>query len=506
MFISSSMLNAWRNATTQQVGSFPLIAVVEQSQENQVESLIADDVTDVIVLPASPQLIQYRLSKALNATAVRDPLKDTVCNGGGKRICKLHNTTLQEIKSQREELKIARKDAEQASIAKQEFLANISHEIRTPLTAIIGYSELFLDNDLLPQERQDAARTVIAQAAGLETILHDILELAQLESSKYLIRKSDFSLQEILNELELELKPKAEKKGLRYLSGCTPSVPARFIGDAGRVRQTLKKLLENAIKFTSQGEVRISANGTVKDDQTFHAEIAVSDTGIGIPEKILEFVFDPFTQADATYSRRHGGSGLGLAIAQRTAKILGGNLQAYSQKDAGSTFVLNLDFDCEKMDLEAVAGSAETGVETAECEDHSDRLQEPTRRKILVVDDCEDSLRLFSFFLKKLDVDVFTCSNGHEAVVFLGQHHVDLVVMDMAMPVLNGYEATHILRTRGEKCPIIAATAHAMLGDREKCLDCGCDDYITKPVNREQFNELIESLLGKYLEVTPVEN
>ncbi|MEM7262028.1 MAG: ATP-binding protein, partial [Planctomycetota bacterium] len=381
---------------------------------------------------------------------------------------------------------------------KNEFLANMSHEIRTPLTAIHGFLDLLEEpND--PADRERAVATIRRNAEHLLVIINDLLDLSRIEDGSMQIERCAFDPGEILAEVVGLYRPTAEGKNLtldlEYLSG----VPTKIESDPLRYRQILLNLVGNAVKFTDSGRVRVEVQLDDEGEEPV-LQVDVVDTGIGLPEEKRESFFQPFSQVDGSLTRKHGGTGLGLALCQRLAHMLGGETTLVeSTPNQGSRFRV-------RIETGSVAGVPRRSEPTADAggEARSARRDEqPLRVRILFAEDGPDNQRLISHVLRKAGADVEVVENGKLAVeaAFTAEKSgepFDLVLMDMQMPELDGYGATQILRKAGFSQPIIAVTAHALAGDREKCLDAGCDDYLTKPVNRER---LIDKCL-EYLEPT----
>ena len=388
-----------------------------------------------------------------------------------------------------EELVATKEAAETANRAKSAFLANMSHEIRTPMTAILGYTDLLGDAALSPAERGAHLETIRLNGEHLLTIINDILDLSKIEAGKMTVERLACSPVELVAEMAALIRVRAEQKGLSFAVEFRGAVPERVQTDPTRLRQVLLNLLGNAVKFTEIGGVCLRV-GMEGDRLRFD----VIDTGIGIAPEACARLFQPFTQADASTSRRFGGSGLGLLITRRLVEVLGGRVRVESTPGKGSAFAVTIDpGPLEGMRMVAGASGPVGSPRPAAAAVPSVQLA----CRVLLAEDAPDSQRLISFYLRKAGAEVVVAENGAIArdlvreAVHAGRPFA-VVLMDMQMPVLDGYDAAAAIRRDGNRHPIIALTAHAMEGDREKCLAAGCDDFVSKPIGRAVLIETVQ--------------
>jgi len=399
-------------------------------------------------------------------------------------------------------LRRAQEEAGAANRAKSQFLANMSHELRTPMTAILGFTEILVANLEKPQDVETAA-IVHRNAEHLLSLLDDILDLSKIEAGKMRAEPIACSPAAVISDVACLMRRRAEQKGLQLHVESHGPVPETIVTDPGRLRQILLNLVGNAVKFTETGHVRIATRTRQTPGTLPQLEIDVSDTGIGISKEQLANLFMPFTQADASTTRKYGGTGLGLAICKRLAAVLGGEIAVESTPGQGSTFRLSIPL--------CVAGSVAPAREVPASSASSPVPPcEPTALdcRVLLVEDGPDNQRLIAFLLRKAGAGVTLADDGLAAVeAVVGKWRppsagdsaatpFDVILMDIQMPVMDGFEATRRIRSAGHQGPIIALTAHASADDRRRCLDAGFDDYLSKPIDRGELLRLVARHAG----------
>jgi len=418
-------------------------------------------------------LIEDLTRASSNLESLNDDLKDEIQHG--KKI--------------EAELKEARDNAEKMSQAKGEFLANMSHEIRTPMNGVIGTLQL-LEDTQLNEEQKEFVETAHKSADALLAILNDILDLSKIEAGKLSFENIAFDLSQIIRDIVILHSLKAEQQGIALLQQIDEKLPARIIGDPTRLRQVIVNLVSNAMKFTKQGEVKIIVDVLDKDDDEVQLKVTVSDTGIGIPREAQNTLFNAFTQADGSTTRKYGGTGLGLAIVSQLVEMMEGSLGLDSVEGEGASFWFTASFayDDEAQQLES---DQQQDVESGQLE-----------AKILLAEDNPINQMVAQKMLEKLGLKADVANNGAEAVKVLSETAYDLVLMDCQMPEMDGFDATREIRKQGIKAlndkplPVIAMTANVMSGDRERCLEVGMDDYIGKPVQLDKLEKVLRKWLG----------
>ncbi len=414
---------------------------------------------------------------------------------------KLVHCYASEVTERRQAMEQARKAmleksaAEEASETKNMFIANMSHEIRTPLSAIIGFSEALLDVNQSMAERIEGIHIINRAGKHLLTIINDILDLSKIEAGRLEVERVPVNLYELVDDVVTLARLQAETKGIQFMAEPVFPLPEAVHSDPMRIRQILLNLIGNAIKFTSQGCVSLRLHYDARDHKL---ELEVSDTGIGISAEQLSRLFQPFTQADASTTRRFGGTGLGLALSRQLAEKLGGSIAVESAPGQGSSFTFTLDIGMEVSLIERPEQWRRTSQRTEQKD--SGRQVNGT---ILVAEDNPDNQRLIALNVRLLGAEARLVENGEQAVAEALVRPYDLILMDLQMPVMDGLTAVRMLRSQGYRGPIVALTANSMSQDMQRCKDAGCDDFLTKPIDRSRFNAILRTYLRNDGEAIP---
>ena len=408
---------------------------------------------------------------------------------------------IHECRVAEEQATVLAHEAMAASRAKSEFLANMSHELRTPMNSIVGFSDI-LEAAELTDEHRGYVKMICSSSHALLTLIQDLLDFSRIEAGKLDILPMEFSIGDMMAEIDSMMRPTAIKKGIAFEILQCDMIGATLRTDRIRLRQCLLNLVSNALKFTESGHVFVNIELEEGSDDNW-IRFDVEDTGIGIAPGKLEMIFDSFTQADGAMSRKYGGTGLGLAITQKLAELIDGRLDVTSDEGVGSVFSIRIPACVQVADNDEKVWNKYEAIDTLALEiiddDNTTQREKGSNMssgKILVAEDNPSNQKLMTILLQKMGMDVTIADDGQIAIDKCQDESFDLILMDMQMPNVNGYEATRTLRSRGVKTPIIAVTANAMMGDEEKCLEAGCDGYISKPIDRVKLGEVINSHLA----------
>lgn len=412
----------------------------------------------------------------------------------GRKILLESFVDITNLKRMEEELRVARDAAEAASRAKSQFLANMSHEIRTPMNGVIGLLEL-LKADTLNAKQHGYVRMALSSGETLLGVINDILDFSKIEAGKLELAFTDLSFRDLAEEVLAFFTRQAQNKGIELFCHVAPDVPPLSKGDPVRLRQVLVNLVGNAVKFTHAGRVAVKVDRVEEGENSVLLRCSVSDTGIGIAPKALPAIFNAFSQEDGSSTRKYGGTGLGLTIARQLVELMGGTITVESRQGEGSTFTFT-------AKLEKVPVYESVKPETVSRPPASPFVSPGSL--VLLVEDNRVNQEVGKAMLETLGCTVAVAGNGREALTFLARRSCDLILMDCQMPEMDGYEATRAIREgegsaslRGCRSytPIVALTAHAMEGDRKRCLEAGMDDYISKPFSIKDLGEVLERWL-----------
>ena len=415
----------------------------------------------------------------------------------------------QELEQKNQELETALATAREATRTKSRFLANMSHEIRTPINGVLGMADFLLGTQL-DAEQREYAEAIQRSAGSLTSLINDILDFSSIESRTLRLDRVVFSLQAAIQQAAAEFAAQASAKGIDFASSIAPNVPDAVTGDPARLRQVLSNLLGNAVKFTERGRIELAAELVSHTRDELKLRFTVGDTGIGIPASDRDRLFETFTQADDSNTRKYGGTGLGLAISKQLVELLGGEIGVESEPGAGSRFWFTASFgDAAKGATSEAAPRASTpsappkpaakaavhsSVSAARKSTSAASTAAGHSMRILLAEDNEINQRITLRLLQKLGLSADAVVNGRQAVEALEKQKYDLVLMDCQMPDMDGFEATAVIRSRegtSRHQTICALTANAMAGDRERCLAAGMDDYISKPVGLEKLRDAL---------------
>jgi PAS domain S-box-containing protein len=460
------------------------VALSEIIHDEDVER-VAREIEQAVAGRRSYEL-EYRLLRADGAICwVHEKGQASLDQSGQHRYLDGFLFDASERHRQEELLRQAKEAAEVAARAKSEFLAVMSHEIRTPMNGVIGMTGLLLDSELSADQR-DYVDTIQMSGNALLALINDILDFSKIEAGRMDLEQLDFDLRDALHEAVAIVAERARDRGLALSWRVDDAVPPRVVGDPQRLRQVLLNLIGNAIKFTHAGEVEVSVRLRAMEAAGARIEFAVRDTGIGMTAQQAEWIFEPFSQADASTTRKYGGTGLGLAISKRLVESMQGTITVESEPGQGSIFTFTV----------LVATAAAPRVAARPASEETPRPAGPPGRRVLIAEDNPINCKVMQHLLRQLGHDSDTVGDGEQAVAAVARGYYDLVLMDCRMPGMDGYTATRLLRERhGALLPIIAVTASVFEDERQRCLAAGMDDYLSKPVSREALYVILERWL-----------
>lgn len=441
----------------------PIIFVTAQNQDAKtVSDAYKAGAVDLLFKPLDPKVVRAKVSMFVELSQQK-----------------------QQLRKQVDQLEALKQKAEAANIAKGRFLANMSHEIRTPLSAVLGYSELIDQNASNYEDVKEYCAVISRNGKLLRSLIDSIFDISKIEADKFELSHEEFELGELIKDIESSLNFQAVQKGIE-LEFVDESVGiSHYIGDPTRLKQVFINIIGNAIKFTSEGKVEVVIGLERKSKNKHRLQITVSDEGIGIEQEQAENLFEAFSQADGSNQRKFGGAGLGLAISREITRSMNGDITLLrSVEGEGAIFLIEV----ELATVENVIPNSS--------QDKTDSLRlDLEGKKILCVDDSKDNLRLLELILSKTEATVELVTDGNTAIEMVNDESFDLVLMDIQMPIIDGYETTKCLRTNGFTKPIFAVTAHVMAEEHKKCLAVGCDTIIRKPINQQELFKKIQTYL-----------
>jgi signal transduction histidine kinase len=457
--------------------SIPIIFVTaSQGAERHIFTGYEHGAVDFLLKPLNPHIVRSKVNIFVDLYQKKQLLKQRSIDLEDK---------LQEVQRLHEA-------AESANRAKGRFVANMSHEIRTPLGAMLGYAELLKIEDLSREERETHLGSILRNGKLLLQIIDDVLDLAKIEAEKIKIDIQKSALEDILTDVKAIHQNRASEKGISFVVSAQGKIPTEFETDPLRLKQILNNLVGNAIKFTDQGKVELA----IQFEQTHsnnHLKFIITDSGCGMTATQSARLFQPFVQADSSTTRRFGGTGLGLVISKHLANLLQGDVVLkHSAPGEGSTFILSLNLQDKNFKLE----NSKKVISSLDYHKPIAQSQRPRIDgvRVLVVDDATDNRVLIDRILNNAGAIVDQAKDGSEGVQKASNHKYDLILMDIQMPVMDGYEATQVLRERGLKIPIIALTAHAMKDEVQRCIMAGCTEHFSKPINHLALLKKIQEL------------
>ncbi|HPF47006.1 MAG TPA: ATP-binding protein [Emcibacteraceae bacterium] len=465
------------------------LELIHPEDKDALESLLDDYLNDRL----SEFSHEFRMKHASGRWVwIQSKGKALFKNGKAYRMVGVH-TDITHMKKAQEKLEAEKNQAEEANMAKSEFLAHMSHEIRTPLTAISGIAEILEKNQTELDDRQKKlVRTLGSSTESLKDLISDILDFSKIESGELELTEEDFDLNHLFEQVVSMMSLKASEKGVSFVLDYKNLKNVEFCGDSVRIRQILVNLISNAIKFTDAGG-SVSVQAYFEDrEETEYLRVDVTDTGIGIAPENFDLVFERFKQADSSVSRKYGGTGLGLPISRNLSRLMGGDIFISSEVGKGSTFSLLIPSKISAVkgqDIEAVTQDNKKLTEKIQASLHD-------KVKVLIVEDYEGNVVVVSYILDEIGLEYDVASTGLEAVHLWQNHHYDLILMDVQMPEMDGFTATKTIREmeseKGlDEVPIIGMTAHALVGDKNKCIEAGMNSYLPKPLVERDFKKEI---------------
>jgi PAS domain S-box-containing protein len=439
-------------------------------------------------------------------------VEDLEMKGAGKRIPLRVNATsvtdsegnieyaiavFEDITDSREvsrRLEESKKTAEQAVALQEAFLANVSHEIRTPMNAIVGFTNLLLKGNLNAKEK-DYVQTIKSSGENLMRIINDILDISKMESGMMSFESQAISVSDVFSSLNAMLTPKIEEKNLTLSFHYSENIPLTTAGDPTRLSQILLNIIGNAIKFTNHGGIEVYADVVRESSENCEIVFSIYDTGIGIAEDKMNQIFERFKQAESHTTRHYGGTGLGLSIAKQLIELQGGWIKVSSELGVGSVFTFSIPFKKSAV----IREKKSSAISEAE-------IRKLSEKRILLVEDNPINVKFIQGLFSEYNIDADHAAHGREAIVKLKMKNYDIVLMDIEMPEMNGYKATHLIRNElKSNVPIIAMTANAMAGEKEKCLSAGMNAYLSKPIHEDQLFEKMVNLLAEKSESLIIE-
>jgi PAS domain S-box-containing protein len=431
--------------------------------------------------------VEFRLKRHIDNSFRWHMLRAVPELSGAGLVCSwiITNTDIDDQKKIEQDLIKAKELSVVANQAKSAFLANMSHEIRTPLGIVLGYADLLASPNTTEEKRLDYLGTVKRSGELLSRLIGDILDLSKIEAGHMNVEKVHFSLPDFLQSAMKSFQNQSSEKNIKLNLQIIDSIPVTIFSDPMRLQQILFNIVSNAIKFTNEGEIAIFVDMETKDPGCQKLKIAVQDQGFGITLEQASKIFQPFNQLDNSTTRKYGGTGLGLSLSRKLARQLGGDvvLSTFDMVAKGSTFFITL----STGDLSNVMFTTQFEVETIPVAKTITNIHLLNGVKILIVEDAPENQFLLKHFLTGVGATVATAENGQEGVRKAMSEPFDLILMDIQMPILDGYQATQQLRQQQFKQPILALTAYALKEERERCIFAGCNDHLTKPINRDDL-------------------